>query len=87
MQKIEINGSIYVTATSLAKQVRVCRQTLWRWRQGGQIPSGHRHRNGQVLFTKEEVEAVLAFANRVDPIDFSSDSVRSDASATSIDNE
>ena len=54
METMEIEGTTYVTATAVAEEVDVCRQTLWRWRQEGKIPLGHRlRRNGQVLFTRE----------------------------------
>lgn len=69
MEPVEINGKEYFTATGVASEIGVCRQTLWRWRQSGKIPSGHRHRTGQVLFTGDEVEMICAYANRVVPIE------------------
>jgi len=57
-----------LTATDVLEQVPVTRQTLWRWRQEGKIPAGHRYRNRQVVFTPDEVEAIREYANRVEPI-------------------
>lgn len=68
METVKIDGRLYVAASTVADTVGVCRQTLWRWRQSGRVPSGHRHRNGQVLFTEEEAEEVYRYAYRVDPI-------------------
>lgn len=68
METLEINGTVYVTAAALAKQVGVCRQTLWRWRRRGKIPHGHRHRSGQVLFTRKEAQEVFDYAYQVSPI-------------------
>lgn len=65
---VEINGISYLTATDVLDQVPVTRQTLWRWRQEGKIPAGHRYRNRQVVFTSGEVEAIREYANRVEPI-------------------
>jgi len=65
---VEINGISYLTATDVLGQVPVTRQTLWRWRQEGKIPAGHRYRNRQVVFTAGEVEAIREYANRVEPI-------------------
>ncbi len=66
---VEINETSYLTATDVRKQVNVTRQTLWRWRQEGKIPAGHRYRNRQVIFTPDEVKAIQEYANRIEPID------------------
>jgi predicted DNA-binding transcriptional regulator AlpA len=66
---IEINGLTYVTASEVVDKLDVSRQTLWRWRHEGKIPSGHRFRNRQVVFTPAEVKEIELFATRVDPID------------------
>lgn len=65
---ININDVRYLTVTDLLKEVGVTRQTLWRWRQEGKVPTGHRYRNRQVVFSPEEVEAISEYANRIEPI-------------------
>jgi predicted DNA-binding transcriptional regulator AlpA len=66
---IEIRGAQYFTASDVAEQVGVSRQTLWRWRQEGSIPQGHRFRKKHVVFTPAEVRVINEFANRIDPIE------------------
>lgn len=66
---IEIRGVRYFSAADIVKEAGVSRQTFWRWRQEGKIPIGHRFRDGRVLFTAPEVEAIRQYANRVDPIE------------------
>ena len=65
---LEVSGSKYFTASELAIELSVSRQTIWRWRREGKIPSGLRFRNRQVVFTPQEADAVLEYANRVEPI-------------------
>lgn len=66
---LEIRGLNYFTASEVAEQVGVSRQTLWRWRQEGSIPQGHRFRKKHVVFTPAEVREIDEFANRIDPIE------------------
>ena len=63
-----INNISYLTVTDVLNEVKVTRQTLWRWRQEGKIPVGNRFRNRQVIFSPEEVETIRDFANRIEPI-------------------
>ena len=65
----EINGISYLSATELLETVDVTRQTLWRWRQEGKIPAGHRFRGRQVVFSPEEVSVIQEYANRIEPIE------------------
>jgi predicted DNA-binding transcriptional regulator AlpA len=65
---VEIHGIRYLTATGLLATIDVTRQTLWRWRQEGKIPSGHRYRGREVVFSPEEVKAIQEYANRLEPI-------------------
>ena len=65
---IEINGIQYILTTEILNELGISRQTLWRWRQEGKIPAGHRYRDGKVLFTIQETEAIRQFANRIEPI-------------------
>jgi predicted DNA-binding transcriptional regulator AlpA len=66
---VEIDGIKYLTATELLEIVNVARQTLWRWRQEGKIPAGHRYRGRLVVFNPQEVLAIQEYANRIEPID------------------
>ena len=66
---IKIQGAEYYTAAELTERLVVSRQTLWRWRQEGKIPQGHRYRNRHVVFTPTEAAEIEAFANRIEPID------------------
>ncbi|PUB84856.1 MAG: hypothetical protein DBP02_07590 [gamma proteobacterium symbiont of Ctena orbiculata] len=68
---IEINGINYLSASELLKTVGVTRQTLWRWRQEGKVPAGHRYRGRHVVFSPDEVEAIQEYANRIERIDSS----------------
>ncbi len=66
---VEINGINYLSASELLKTVSVTRQTLWRWRQEGKVPAGHRYRGRRVVFSPDEVEAIHEYANRIERID------------------
>lgn len=61
----QINGVEYLTAQEAAEDVNVSRQTIWRWRKAGKIPAGYRFRNGQLLFTRQELAAIRRHANRL----------------------
>lgn len=65
---VEIQGFEYLSLGEVAEKVGVTRQTLWRWRRRDRVPQGHRGRGGMVLFNPEEVRAIRAFAERVEPI-------------------
>ena len=64
---LEISGNTYFTTASVLEDAAISRQTLWRWRREGLVPQGHRFRNGQLLFTADEYEQILAYANRIEP--------------------
>ena len=66
---VEVNGIKYLTAGDVVAQLGISRATLWRWRRQGRVPSGHRYRNRQVIFTPDEVEAIQAYADRIEPIE------------------
>ena len=67
--QLEIAGIQYYSTATVLAEAGISRQTLWRWRQDGKIPSGQRrYRDRRVLFTLEEVEEIKAFANRLEPI-------------------
>lgn len=65
---MRVEGRVYFTATEVAKDIGVVRQTLWRWRQLRKIPVGRRYRDRQILFTPEEVQRIKEFAHKVEPI-------------------
>ena len=65
---LRIDGSDYYSVAHILKSAGISRQTLWRWRQEGRVPSGHRFRDKQILFTAEELEQIRQYANRVEPI-------------------
>jgi predicted site-specific integrase-resolvase len=71
-----IEGEEYFTNSEVSDELKVSRQTLWRWREKGSIPAGLRYRTRQVLFKAEEVEDIRQFANRLVPIELGSGSVR-----------
>jgi HTH domain len=62
-----INGKQYFSASDLAGELGISRQTLWRWRQGGKIPKGYRFRDNSILFTAEEVILIREFATKIEP--------------------
>ena len=64
---ITVDGIEYATATELLDELKISRQTLWRWRQQGKIPSGRLHRNNKLVFTSEEAASIRGFANRLEP--------------------
>jgi predicted DNA-binding transcriptional regulator AlpA len=66
---VEIHGIKYFGVSEVLKSLNVTRQTLWRWRQEGKIPPGHRYRARQVVFSPAEVKAIQEFANRIEPIE------------------
>lgn len=66
---IEIEGVTYFSAADIHREIEVVRQTLWRWRKARKIPQGRRYRDRQIVFTREEVEAIREYANRLGPVD------------------
>lgn len=66
---VEINGNEYSQITEVAELVGVSRQSLWRWRRDGSIPIGRKYRGRQIIYTREEIELIRQFADRIEPID------------------
>ena len=74
---INIKGVTYYSVTDIHQDLDVTRQTLWRWRKDGKIPQGLRYRGHQIVFTKQEAEAIREYANRLEPAELSnSDKVK-----------
>lgn len=65
---IEIDGVRYFFAADVARELKVSRQTVWRWRQQGKIPAGHRYRDRHIVFSEGEVQAVRDYATRIEPV-------------------
>lgn len=70
---VKIGGAEYFTATEAAEDVGVVRQTLWRWRQEGKIPLGHRYRDRRILFSERELVAIREFAHKLQPLGIAED--------------
>lgn len=65
---LTIEGVEFFTTTEVTQILGISRQTLWRWRAEGNVPLGRRFRRKSVVFTKVEVDEIVAFANKVEPI-------------------
>lgn len=73
---VQIQGEEYFTNSEVSEGLRVSRQTLWRWREKGRIPTGLRYRTRQVLFKHSEVEAIKLYANHLEPIELGASGVK-----------
>ena len=71
---VELDGEVYLCVSEVVKRLEISRQTLWRWRTEGVIPTGHRYRGAQVVFSISEVEKIEAYAHRLEPISVGSSS-------------
>ena len=65
---IEIESVTYLSRSEVAEAAGVSRQTLWRWGRDGKIAGGQRFRDGKVLYSSQEVEAIKEYANRLEPV-------------------
>lgn len=61
------DGIEYFAATAVARSVGISRQTLWRWRTEGKVPTGHRFRTGEIFFTRDEADRVREYATLFEP--------------------
>lgn len=66
---IEIEGVEYFMAADIHRTLGIARQTLWRWRAARKIPQGRRYRDTKIVFTRQELEAIREYANRLEPTD------------------
>jgi hypothetical protein len=65
---LSIDGSEYFSAAQIVEATGISRQTLWRWRQEGKVPAGHRFRDKLLVFTAGELDLIRQYANRLEPI-------------------
>ena len=66
---IELKSRLYFSVNEVLSDTGISRQTLWRWRQDGKVPLGHRFRDRQILFDEEEFHAIRRYATHVEPLD------------------
>lgn len=66
---VSLNNIQYFSVNETADRIGVTRQTIWRWRQDGNVPRGRKYRNREVLFTEEEVALIEEYAHRLEPIE------------------
>lgn len=62
---IERAGTHYYTLTEVKEFVACSRTSLWRWKREDKIPQGRRYRDRELLFTREEMQAIYAHAHRL----------------------
>jgi predicted DNA-binding transcriptional regulator AlpA len=66
---VSIRDQLYFSVNEVLADTGISRQTLWRWRQDGKVPAGHRFRDRQILFDEEQFEAIRSFATHVESLD------------------
>jgi predicted DNA-binding transcriptional regulator AlpA len=65
---VELKNRRYFSVNEVLVDTGVSRQTLWRWRQDGKVPAGHRFRDRQLLFDEEDLDAIRSYASHVEPV-------------------
>jgi len=53
------------TTKDVIKKIGVSRNTLFLWFRHKKIPETKRNRNGHRIFTKEDIDAILSYKNRL----------------------
>jgi hypothetical protein len=71
IKQVKIGNEIYYEATEVVRELHISRQTLWKWRRQGHIPQGSHCRRKRLVFSQEELPAIIAYAQRVEPVDLS----------------
>ena len=66
---IHVNGQVFYSTNEVIENLNISRQTLWRWRSEGKIPSGSRYRGRRILFTSDELNEIRDHAYHIEPID------------------
>lgn len=74
---IELKGSTFYALNEVAELAEVTRQTIWRWKRDGKVPSGRRYRGRELLFTRRELKKICDYAHRLEP-DASTSNVEAD---------
>lgn len=62
-----LHDTTFLSASEVAGLAGVSRQSLWRWKKAGLVPPGRRYRGREFLYTRAELEAVFAYAHRLEP--------------------
>lgn len=57
-------GAKYYTTHDVLKRVRISRNTLFLWFKHNKIPEVTRDRNGHRIFSKKDIEKILAYKNK-----------------------
>ncbi len=71
------------TLKQVADQAGVSDKTIKRWYQAGKVPSPARDRNNRPAFTQVTVDAILRYANQLNPPPPRHERVRAHAGARS----
>jgi excisionase family DNA binding protein len=65
---LTVEGATFLTNGEAAERGGVSRQTIWRWRADGKIPAGRQYRGKTILFTLAEIDLIVQYANRMEPL-------------------
>jgi hypothetical protein len=84
---VELNNRLYFSVNEVLGDTGVSRQTLWRWRQDGKVPLGHRFRDRQILFDEDEFHAIRSYATHVEPLDDGARQLRLFRTGTAVTEE
>lgn len=57
----------YYTTKDVLKKVGISRNTLFLWFRHHKIPEVRRDRNGYRIFTKDDIQSILSYKNRLTP--------------------
>lgn len=55
----------YFTTKDVIKKVGISRTTLFLWIWDKKIPEVRKNRNGHRIFTREDIDKILAYKNKV----------------------
>jgi predicted DNA-binding transcriptional regulator AlpA len=81
---VELKDRLYFSVNEVLGDTGISRQTLWRWRQDGKVPLGHRFRDRQILFDEEEFHAIRSYATHVEPLDVGARQLRLFKTGTTV---